>query len=150
MTSSQKERSHSQQDCLVEIKSRDHKNESADDIMAQMWLYGCHNLYLARHVRGCFDHIGAQLANFQQDLISWQHVHKANIAAFRSILHTVRTIVQTDQASQSTDRYAVVLQEVNGINILELRRRDAGQDMLSDHIVHDIWLKPVRVYRFAR
>lgn len=35
--------------CLVEIKSRDVKNTDMDDIVAQLWLSGQTNLYLARY-----------------------------------------------------------------------------------------------------
>ena len=122
-------------DCLLEVKSRDHKNNSTDDIMAQMWLSGCNNLYLARHVRGRFDISGVQHKNVREDLNLWRDRHQQNIAALHSILHTIRHAIQEDRESQSEKKYALVVDHELGKSVLKLWRRNSGQKMLPIHLI---------------
>ncbi|KAK4551675.1 hypothetical protein LTR86_011006 [Recurvomyces mirabilis] len=125
-------------DCLLEIKSRDHKNNNTDDILAQMWLSGCHNLYLARHVRGRFDASGVQHKNVRGDLELWQDQHEQSIAALQSILHTIRKVLQDDPMTSSAKEYALVLEQADGKSVLNLWRRNGGQVMLPDHIMQKL------------
>ena len=122
-------------DCLLEVKSRDHKNNNTDDIMAQMWLSSCHNLYLARHVRGRFDISGVQHKNVRKDLSLWQDQHQQDIAALHSILHTIRHAIQDDRESQSEKKYALVVDRECGKSVLKLWRRNGGQEMLPIHLI---------------
>lgn len=79
--------------CMVEIKSRDHKNKSSDDIMAQMWLSRCRRLYLGRHVRGRFDRDALFQGDIDSDLIAWQRHHEDGMACFTGLLEKIRTKV---------------------------------------------------------
>lgn len=126
-------------ECLVEIKSRDHKNRTTDDIMAQLWLSGCRKLYLARHVRGRFDTGGVEHVDVAQELISWQDKHEDHIAAFLSILRQVRDAIWSRQATHAAERYALVLQYEDDQKVLKLWLRDGGQEMLPDDFEQSIW-----------
>jgi len=126
-------------DCLLEVKSRDHKNNSTDDILAQIWLSGYHNLYLARHVRGCFDASGVQHKNVQEDLVLWQSRHEEDVGAVQSILHTIRHTLQGDRMFHSAKKYALVLEHEDGKSVLKLWRRNGGQEMLSKNLMQSFW-----------
>lgn len=65
-------------DCLIEIKSRDHKNLKLDDILVQMWLSGRRRLYLARHVRGRFDTNAVYKGDIDADLEKWRKQHEVS------------------------------------------------------------------------
>lgn len=81
-------------DCLIEIKSRDHKNLKLDDILVQMWLSGRRRLYLGRHVLGRFDTNAVYEGDIDADLEKWRKQHEDTIARFTGLLEQIRRKVK--------------------------------------------------------
>lgn len=117
-------------DGLIEIKSRDHKNRSLDDIMVQMWLSGRHRLYLGRHNRGRFDTNAIYQGDIDSDMIIWQRQHKETIVRFAGLLKQIQRKVMESAIHSEGGRFALVCERDKIGRKLTLWRRDGGQDFL--------------------
>lgn len=122
-------------DCMIEIKSRDHKNESLDDIMIQMWLSGCRRLYLGRHIRRRFETDAVFEGNVESDLRIWQIQHEDEIACFITLLEQIRQQVSQSALGAVDGRFALVCERVGTEMVLKLWRRESGQDLLRQETI---------------
>jgi hypothetical protein len=123
-------------DCIIEIKSRDHKNKFLDDIMIQMWLSGCRRLYLGRHIRGRFETDAVFEGNVENDLRLWQIQHEAEIACFVTLLEQIRQQVSQSSLGAVDGRFALVCERVGTEMVLKLWRRESGQDLLRQETIN--------------
>lgn len=122
-------------DCIMEIKSRDHKNKFVDDIMIQMWLSGCRRLYLGRHIRGRFEKDAVFEGNVESDLRLWQMQHEDEIACFVTLLEQIRQQVSQSSLGAVDGRFALVCERVGTEMVLKLWRRESGQDLLRQETI---------------
>lgn len=123
-------------DCIIEIKSRDHKNKFLDDIMIQVWLSGCRRLYLGRHIRGRFETDAVFEGNVENDLRLWQIQHEAEIACFVTLLEQIRQQVSQSSLGAVDGRFALVCERVGTEMVLKLWRRESGQDLLRQETIN--------------
>lgn len=118
-------------DCLIEIKSRDHKNRNLDDIMVQMWLSGRRRVYFGRHVRGRFDTDTVYQGDIDADLREWQKQHEDSIACFIELLSQIRRKVKESALEDGGGRFALICERNKTGTVLTLWRREGGQDFLQ-------------------
>jgi hypothetical protein len=123
-------------DCIIEIKSRDHKNKFLDDIMIQMWLSGCRRLYLGRHISGRFETDAVFEGNVENDLRLWQIQHGDEIACFVTLLEQIRQQVSQSSLGAVNGRFALLCERVGTEMVLKLWRRESGQDLLRQETIN--------------
>jgi hypothetical protein len=121
--------------CMIEIKSRDHKNKASDDIMVQMWLSGCRQLYLGRHIRGHFDTDAVYRGNIESDISIWQRQHGDEIVCFTALLRQIRQKVSQSASGAVGGRLALICERLGTDMILKLWRHEAGQDFMRHEIL---------------
>lgn len=128
--------------CLVEIKSRDKKNARKDDIMVQMWLSGCHRLFLGRHLRGRFVSTDVYQEDITSDIGNWQADHENEISDFVRLLELIRQTVCEAASKAGSGRYALICARGRAEKQLELWRREGGQDMLRQETLSRVQVVP--------
>jgi hypothetical protein len=126
-------------DCMIEIKSRDHKNKSSDEIMVQMWLSGRRRLYLGRHIRGRFDTNAVYEGDIDPDVIIWQRQHEGEIACFTGLLEQIRQ--KMSAFGDGGGRFALVCERDGIGSVLRLWRREGGQDLLRHETLAKLQLR---------
>ena len=126
-------------DCMVEIKSRNIKNTSSDDRMAQMWLSGQTRLYLARHLRGFFSTDAVEYRSFGAEVEGWRRRNGDQICTFLKLLRAIRSTVCEPSATATVGKYALIYDPDQGKDHLTLLQRQTGQDFMREKTKRRLW-----------
>jgi hypothetical protein len=126
-------------DCMIEIKSRDHKNKNSDEIMVQMWLSGRRRLYLGRYIQGLLDTNAMYEGDIDPDVIIWQRQHEGEIACFTGLLEQIQQKISA--FGDDGGSFALVCKRDGIGSVLRLWRREGGQDLLRHETLARLQLR---------